>query len=431
MHEHLPGEQEPAAASFARLLLRTAVTLSLLLLTSWVWPLYLALAAVYGFAPNVPRLRQVRRYLVQAWILEPPPPGLSTYYRSWLTLSILQVVATAPVHGFAWLIDELIYGAALRQVRVEAPLIEMSAARSGSTQLARYLEGDPALVAPPFAQCLFPYLWLWRLVPATLGRFISAEQVEKRFESSTPLEFRQRHESHPFLTDTFDMALLGRHLNALSFALGPQIIVQDFSFGALAPHNRSLWQDDFVALFDGVARKTLLNADPGPDGHPRRLFIKGHFLCAADFLARKYPDAIFFTMIREPASRLQSAVNFLRVNPFTSQIGRRPPWAWLGAAMASSEASYCKIEQEWFTREQGPRRCVLRFSEYVRDLEGTMARLYDECLDTPSLPPHVPTEHTARERQRYLINRSLAELGIDEVALNERLADYVSWCRGA
>jgi hypothetical protein len=112
-----------------------------------------------------------------------------------------------------------------------------------------------------------------------------------------------------------------------------------------------------------------------------------------------------------------------RATSTSALAGLRPP-------STSSESAYCEIEKDWFTRADGPRRCVLRFSEYVRDLEGTMSRVYAECLDTPSLPPHVPREHAPRERENYLIDRSLADVGVDEEALNERLADYISWCRG-
>jgi hypothetical protein len=241
---------------------------------------------------------------------------------------------------------------------------------------------------------------------------------------------RERHEADPFRTDTFDLALLGRHLNHLSLRLGPEVMADDFSFGPFAPHNRALWEHDFVRLFDGVARKTLLHAGPGRDGAPRRLFIKGHFLAAADFLARRYPDATFLTMIREPAPRVQSAVNFLRTTPFDESMGGPAPWAWLGAAIGKSEAAYCELEQEWFTREPGPRRCVVRFTDYVRDLEGTMTRIYRECFDSPTLPPWVPRAHAPRKRHGYTYDRALPAVGIDERALNERLASYIAWCRG-
>ena len=430
--EHLPGEpalpRASGATRVARLIRHTVATLLVALLTLWLWPAYLVLAAFHGWAPNVPRLRQIVRYLRLTWTVEPPAPGLTTYDRLWLTVSILRLVATVPFFGTAWLLDEVLYGKQLRAVRVVAPLIEVSAARSGSTQLARYLESDPHLVATPMVHCMFPFLWAWRLVPRTVGLFIGREWVTARLFGSLPLAMRERHEGDPFRSDTFDLALLGRHLNHLSLRLGPVVMAEDFAFGPLAPHNRELWERDFVALFDGIARKTLLDAEPGPDGASRRLFVKGHFLCAADFLARRYPDATFLTMIREPAPRLQSAVNFLRATPFDESMGGPAAWAWLGAAIEQSEAAYCEIEQEWFTREPGPRRCVVRFADYVRDLEGTMTRVYRECFDTPALPPWVPRTHPPRKRHGYTYDRPLSAVGIDEDALNQRLACYVEWC---
>lgn len=428
----MPGEpnrtRKTGAEMAARLVLHAVKTLLLLALTSWLWPFYLLLVAAFDWAPNVPRLKQVVRYLKHTWSSNPPSPGLAFVERAWLSFSILKRCATAPVYGLAWLLDEVLYGATLNATPVVAPLIEISAARSGSTQLARYLEDDLHLVAPPFMQCLFPYLWLWRLVPQTIGRFVSADRVRQQMEARLPPEFFQRHEGDPFLTDTFDMALLGSHLNNLSPRLGPDIMETDFSFGALAPHNVQLWEEDFVNLLDRIARKTLMNAAPDPEGKPRRFFVKGHFLCAADALAEKYPDACFLTMVREPAPRLQSAVNFLRAQPFEASLGA-PPWPWLATSIANSESAYCEIEREWFDRTPGPKRCVLRFSEYINDLEATMTRVYRECLDTETLPAFVPTTHSPRERKNYLLNRSLAEVGIDEAALNERLADYIDWCR--
>lgn len=431
--EHLPGEPErkrstPLALAF-RLLLRLIGMTLLVAITAGLWPLFLAAALIWGWPPNVPRLTQIRRYLRLVWTVTPPAPGLSTGARAWLTLSILQKCVLVPVTGLAWLLDEILYGKALDATPVVAPLIEISAARSGSTQLARYLEDDPHLAAPSLLQAFFPYLWLWKLAPKTIGRFITPDQVRHKLETMLPLEFLQRHEGDPFRTDTFDGVLFTSHLNGLSGLLGPDVMVEEFSFGTLAPHNRALWEEIFVEMLDRIARKTLLHAGPAPDGTPRRFFVKGHFLCAANALERRYPDGRFLTMIREPAPRLQSGVNFLRANPMEMPLGFIP-WAWIAQAVAHSESEYCELEQRWFSRQEGARRCVIRFSEYVKDLEGAMAKVYRECLDTETLPPHVPRVHPPRERTNYLLNRSLAQVGVDEAALNERLKDYIAWCRG-
>lgn len=431
--EHLPGEPHRPRLSplplAGWLVLRGVLVVLLLGLTLGLWPLYGLGVLVWGRPPNVPRLAQVARYLRLIATVRPPPPGLPGLVRAWLVLAVLRKVAVVPVWGLAWLFDELLYGRALDRTPIVAPLIEISAARSGSTQLARYLEQDPHLAAPSFLQAVFPYLWLWRLVPRTLGRLVDRETVRHKLESSMPPEFVQRHEGDPFLTDTFDVALYIAHLNHLSPFLGPDVFADDFGFAGPAPHNRRLWEHDFVRLLDRIGRKTLLHAGPGPDGRPRRFFVKGHFLAAAEALGRRFPDARFLTMIREPAPRLQSSVNFLRANPVDAKLGQ-VPWAWLGAGLLRSEIAYCEQEQAWFSRREGPHRCVLRFSSYVRDLEGTMRKVYRECLDTEALPPHVPREHAPRKRTEYLLDRSLAQVGVSEAELEARLAAYVAWCRG-
>ena len=53
-----------------------------------------------------------------------------------------------------------------------------------------------------------------------------------------------------------------------------------------------------------------------------------------------------------------------------------------------------------------------------------------ECLDTPTLPPWVPRTHAPRKRHDYTYDRPLPAVGIDEGALEERLASYIAWCRG-
>ena len=70
---------------------------------------------------------------------------------------------------------------------------------------------------------------------------------------------------------------------------------------------------------------------------------------------------------------------------------------------------------------------MIRFDDYVRDLTGTMQRIYAACMEGP-VPDHIPREHPPRRRHAYSLDRSLAQVGIDAVALNRRLADYRAWC---
>ena len=430
--EHLPGEPElprTTALSFlARIIRRTAGFVLLAIITAPLWPLYWLGALVWGSPPNVPKLWQVRRYLHLTWTIQPPSPGLPFGRRCLLTLAILHKVALAPVLGIAWFLDELFFGWALGSTPVVAPLIEISAARSGSTQLARYLEDDQRLATPNLLQIFFPYLWLWKLAPFTIGRIVSQDAFSRWLEQQLPREFLERHEGDPFRTDTFDLALYTNHFNTLAFYLGPDVVVEDFGFARIAPHNRTLWEVEFVQLFDRIARKTLVYAGNDIDVKHLRFFVKGHFLCAADSLACKYPDASFICMIREPAARLQSAINYMKVNPHDSLLGNMP-WGWLADALTKTETEYCEVEQEWFSRKDGPKRIVIRFADFVADLQTTMLGVYGFSFGDTVLPAHVPLEHPPRERKNYRINRSLADLGVNESELKSRLASYIIWCK--
>jgi hypothetical protein len=432
VQEHLPGEPvlptTTALFLVPRILGRSASLVLLAIFTAPLWPLYWLGAFVWGRPPNIPKLWQVRRYLHLTWTIQPPAPGLPLGKRCLLTIAILRKIALAPILGMAWFLDELLFGRVLDSTPVMAPLIEISAGRSGSTQLARYLEDDPRLVAPSLLQSLFPYLWLWKLVHYTIGRVVSPDAFRRWLERQLPQELLERHEGDPFRTDTFDAVLYSTHLNSLSFFLGPDAAAEDFGFAKIAPHNRSLWNVEFVQLFDRIARKTLANTRNGTDEGQRRFFVKGHFLCAADALERKYPDASFICMIREPAARLQSAINYIRVNPHDSALGP-PPWGWLADTLARTETDYCEVEQTWFSRKDGAKRYVIRFADFVADLQAAMLGVYGFCFGDTELPPHVPHEHPPRERKNYRINRSLADLGVDELQLRSRLASYIAWCK--
>ena len=429
--DHLSGEPvrvRAATAPFAaRLLLRGALIALLGLLTAGLWPLFLVGVVVMGWPPHQPRPAEVRRYLHSTWTARPPEPGIPPLSRAWLTLCILKRLFLVPAHGLAWYLDEVIFHRALRDTPVRAPLLNMSAARSGSTQLARYLEADPALAAPSTVQILFPYLWLWRLAPL-FSNLITAAHVRALFKARFPEEFHQRHEGDPFLTDTFEVLFYFHHLHILSPLLGPTVMLDDFPFAGSAKHNQQFWTEDFVAFLDRVGRKTLIFAGPGPDGHPKRLFIKGHFLEARDALAQRYPSAHFLTVIRDPIARLQSAINHLHGNAFEEPLGAAP-WAWLVPTTEAAVRTYCQVEKQWFTQESGPARTVIRFSSYVRDLEGTMTLVYRSCMGAEVLPDHVPIQHIPRERKKYMVSRTLQQLGVDAEAFATQLQDYLDWCR--
>jgi len=271
---------------------------------------------------------------------------------------------------------------------------------------------------------MFPYLWLWRLAPKTIGRILTPDKVRQMIQTAMPPELWERHEADPFKADTFDGAFLGFHLHRFSLSLGPEVAKQDFNMAYIAPHDKQIKEKDFVQLVDRLARKSLLFSDDSA----RRFYLKGHFLFGAQALWEKYPDASFITVTREPLSRLRSGINYMRVNPPDPVLGP-VPWSWLADSLTYTETFYSKAEQEWFTREADCQRSVIRFSEFVNDLESSMKQVYLDCFGSDELPAHVPRTHPPRERKRYSVNRTLSELGVDEAKIRSDAREYIDWCQ--
>ena len=393
-----------------------------------LWPLYMIGRLIWYRPPNIPHGKQVLRYMGHTWRVTPQNPHLPAFARIWITLLILQKIVLIPVNGLAWLLDEALYGKSLDQVVVKEPVFVISAARSGSTQISRYLEEDHRLAAPNILQAMFPYLWLWKLAPKTIGRFLSKDQVRERIQALMPPELWERHESDPFRSDTFDGSFYTFHMNRFALNLGPKVAQTDFNMGEIAPYDRHLKEVEFILLVDRLARKTLLHVGPDPTGNPRRFFLKGHFLYAAPILAETYPKACFLTVIREPLSRLRSGINYLRVNPPDPVLGP-VPWNWLRDTLVYTETRYCQVEQGWFTDEKNGRRCVIKFTDFVHDLESSLKTAYRVCFGEDGLPPHLPREHPPRDRKNYRVNRGLQELDVDEEKIKFQLASYIEWCQ--
>lgn len=409
---------------------RLALLVGMCLLMAPLWPLY---GLVRLFRPRPPILPSARRTLGTLGLIltvKAPEPGLRPLARLSLAIELLNRWAPTPAAGLAWALDDLLYGRALAQTEIHAPLFELSAARSGSTQLAHYLEDDPQIAAPNTLQGLFPYLWLWRLVPHAPAWLMTREKLGQKLLDLMPKEYLERHEMDAWRTDTFEMLYLNhKQYGDVLFCLGPDLLIRELSPAVVRPGTEEVWAD-FLRFIDAIGRKTLLYRGPQPDGRPRRLMIKGHFLNVASELERRYPDARFLTVIRTPEKRMQSVINFHHVQP-TDPVCGFLPFPWVTALALASEPLYCEREMAWFQQTGGAHRTVVRFDDYVRDLEGTMRLVYRSCLDLDALSPHVPTVHAARVRSNYTHDRSLEELGIDVAALRARLAPYIAWCKPA
>ena len=90
------------------------------------------------------------------------------------------------------------------------------------------------------------------------------------------------------------------------------------------------------------------------------------------------------------------------------------------------EVDYCLYEKEWYEAHPD-NSTVIRFNDYVADLEGTLTTIYERCLPHFDSTGFIHQTHAERKRTGYSVDRSYADLNMDETLLLEPLQEYIAW----
>ena len=348
---------------------------------------------------------------------------------------LLNIVVKIPVNGVCWFLDELLYPA-YHKVDIKEPVFFLTAPRSGSSQLCKYLESDKEnFIIPTVGEALIPYIWYWRLFVPILARF-GIKQQHSEISSAFGTEARKRHTFAFLKSGTWD-ALFGMwHLSVFSWYLGSSFSIWAYSYVKLEQPVDERLYNSHLLFTNRVTRKVLyLRGNP-----KQRLLLKIHFLLVAKTLKQQYPKAKFFTVVRQPLDRFQSFINFIRVlstnGPHANIWSLLPPtWKVICSYVVSTQMPYC-IQEMSFYKEDQENRLAIPFTMYVNDLSATLQCIYSFCGIT--IPDHVVskaielqnTTHDRTERRASYdpnFNKSLTSLGVDEGKVKEHLAEYIEW----
>ena len=406
------------------------ILLSILSIPFWI--ITPMLSIIYGRPPKMVDIRQTIRFIHYA-IYSTHISSINAKIELILTITLHTM--TSPVSGFCWLLDELLYSKHLNTTPINKPLFVLSAYRSASTSVARTLASDTNhFIAPTAIMCAFPYLWLWKLVTYIVGDGITKDEANAKLNSKFTKESLERHDNNHFAIDTFDGYFLGSHLNGLAYHLGPDVMVKELNNAFFEEYNRILFEKRFVDYIDRIARKTLLfnGVMPSQQVDERCFLLKGHFLQSASALQRKYPDARFLTVLRDPLDRIQSGINHMAVNATLWQ-GKPVRWDWLAKAYQQIEVTYCKQEMVWYkdcSTDDHKHRLAIKFDAYVKNHDKAMKSIYRDLLQySDDDIPDFKSPQSKKGSKHYTINRSLRELGVDEVGLKLQLSDYYDWMK--
>ena len=120
----------------------------------------------------------------------------------------------------SWFIDEVIFSG-YHKVNIEDPVFYITGARSGSTQLCEYLEGDVEnFIIPMSGEGLFPFIWIWKYIVPMLKLVGMGKHVDAPTDMSYGAEFKKRHNVSMLRTESLDIVASTFHHTELSWYLG-------------------------------------------------------------------------------------------------------------------------------------------------------------------------------------------------------------------
>eukprot|EP00808_Paulinella_micropora_P006162 g17627.t1 len=329
---------------------------------------------------------------------------------------LLSKLSFLPLSVLMWHLDDVLYS--WNKVKVENVLFLITGARAGSTQLVEYLETDSeTFVAPSAIEETFPFVWLWKLAPHTLGRVYTKEQANDSAKGliGKDSDALRRHRLDMFAADTFEVAFLNWDPQTVVSILGRDLY--GISFDLRQPPEKL---KRFERFLDAMMQKVALTRNAEGKKH---MLVKGHFIEAAPSLAVKYPKAVFVTVCRKPKERFRSAVNYLLCLP-----KQKAPLAYISTYLQRNFFEYTQDELDFFLHrkdvqeasEQESKRLTFSFDDFIGNLPALMQEIY-AALGLGSAPDRVKrhicntdNQHKglgAKSHASYKVNLTLENCG--------------------
>ena len=160
------------------ILLQCVSTLLFLPLSLAFLPLYIIGLIIWGRPPTVSPWSRFYRYFTATFTEGEPEEGILFTNRILLLTIIFDNLVKSPIKGVGWFLDEIFYPS-YHKCEIKEPLFFLSGTRSGSTQMANYLEEDEEnFIAPMMVEGMFPYIWAWKLIAPILKMMGLKKHVE-------------------------------------------------------------------------------------------------------------------------------------------------------------------------------------------------------------------------------------------------------------
>lgn len=347
-------------------------------------------------------------------------------------LLVVDTLIKLPINGVCWYIDNVLFPS-YQKAKVGELLFLVAGMRSGSTQLAYYLEDDDAsFIAPQKIELIYPFIWVWKLFLLFSKLGIPIENILRRVHGIS--EERKRHHIYDiYRTNTFEDKFWLWQMDIYAFLLGPEFMIEEFD--SSIPRNDTVVQKEIsyklVQLTEAVIKKTRYYHGK----HSQHFLLKGHYLSIAYLLEQRYSNAYFLTTIRHPTDRLHSLVNYVNIM-FMWELKHPISWEHIVQYTVNRILLHSKHELDFFCCKHNEQKIAVSFDKYVEDLSNTLEQIYKLCnidpvpamvLERAAIVQKTTHDRTEKRKVNYRKYRSLASLKIDKSEIEQNLKSYIQW----
>ena len=223
------------------------------------------------------------------------------------------------------------------------------------------------------------------------------------------------------------------HFTYVSWNIGIDFIKWGFPFASLIEPTDDNYLNSFNQYTNSIIKKVMYYR-----GKPsQRMLVKGHFLIATNTLQKRFPDARFFTVVRDPLEHFQSFINFIMIisadGPPSNEL-LLPPIGWKQVCeyVIYTQIPFCEQEMLFYDQSDD-KKLAIPFKMYVNKLNDVLQTIYSFCnipIPTTNVITTLQTTHDCTNRKasyNLKFNRSLSDLGIDVEKLKEHLTMYAQW----
>ena len=223
-------------------------------------PLYLLGLSIWGLPPIISPWSRFVKYFVAAFTAGRADDNIPFTNRVCVFLIVFTTLLKVPLNGICWFIDELLFSK-YHEIVIEEPIFFISGCRTGSTQLAYYLEDDKMnFITPTLGKSLFPFIWFWKLIVPVLKAtgVIKGQGKDHRDFSKPQNEFEKHHNVDLHRNGSFDICATVWHFNITSFYLGVDFMKWGFPFVQLneTPIDNQFCSS-FVQYYDAIMKKVI------------------------------------------------------------------------------------------------------------------------------------------------------------------------------